>query len=229
MLKVHGKSLWEIVTRNLELKNVATRFIYVCRSEDCEKHGLETEIKNNNPKHVVVRLNEVTDGAARSALKASHVIDPHAPLLIANSDQLFLSSLQDFFKATQKQDVDGLIMSMKASGNKWSYVDEHPEFKVSEVIEKIQISNTATVGLYYFKKASDFVEAAEMMIQKDIRTNNEFYLAPVYNELILMNKSIYHYSVGEHGRDVFGLGTAEDIENFHKQENSEAMIKRLFA
>ena len=44
--------------------------------------------------------------------------------------------------------------------------------KVTIVAEKKPISNIATVGIYYFKKGKYFVEAAEQMIGKNIRTNN---------------------------------------------------------
>jgi hypothetical protein len=48
------------------------------------------------------------------------------------------------------------------------------------------------------------------MIAKDIRTNNEFYIAPVYNEMIQDKKKIFHYPIAE----MRGLGTPEDLSNF---------------
>ena len=50
--------------------------------------------------------------------------------------------------------------------------------------EKEVISNEATVGIYYWKHGSDYVKYAEQMIQKNIRVNNEFYVAPIFNEAI---------------------------------------------
>ena len=76
--------------------------------------------------------------------------------------------------------------------------------------KKKPISNIATVGIYYFKHGKDFVEAAEEMIKKNIRTNNEFYVAPAYNQMIKKGKRIYHYHVDE----MKGLGTPEDLKLF---------------
>jgi hypothetical protein len=47
-----------------------------------------------------------------------------------------------------------------------------------------------TVGIYYYQKGEDFVKYAEQMIVKNIRVSNEFYVAPVYNEMILDSKKI---------------------------------------
>jgi hypothetical protein len=48
------------------------------------------------------------------------------------------------------------------------------------------------------------------MIDKNIRVNNEFYIAPVYNELIQDNKTLIPFYVHE----MWGLGTPEDLRHF---------------
>ena len=51
------------------------------------------------------------------------------------------------------------------------------------------------------------------MIKKNIRTNNEFYVAPVYNYMIDDKKTIGLYDIT--GK-MFGLGTPEDLELYKK-------------
>jgi hypothetical protein len=48
------------------------------------------------------------------------------------------------------------------------------------------------------------------MISKNIRTNNEFYVAPVFNEMIASGKKILTYPIAE----MRGLGTPEDLKQF---------------
>ena len=52
---------------------------------------------------------------------------------------------------------------------------------------------------------------ANQMIEKNIRVNNEFYVAPVYNEMIAADKKIVYSNVGE---KMHGLGTPEDLNAF---------------
>ena len=87
------------------------------------------------------------------------------------------------YKFTDKN-IDGGIISFKSTHPKWSFAKLNEDGFVSEVAEKKPISNIATVGVYYWKKGSDYVKYAEQMIDKDIRTNNEFYVCPVFNEAI---------------------------------------------
>ena len=79
-----------------------------------------------------------------------------------------------------------------------------------EVAEKKPISNIATVGIYYYKKGRFFVEASEQMVNKNIRVNNEFYVAPAYNEMIQNGKKIGIYNI----QKMYGLGTPEDLNTY---------------
>ena len=48
------------------------------------------------------------------------------------------------------------------------------------------------------------------MVEKNIRVNNEFYIAPVYNELIADGKTLIPFYVHK----MHGLGTPEDLRYF---------------
>ena len=110
--------------------------------------------------------------------------------------------------------IDGGILTFKSAHPKWSYAKLNEEGFVSEVAEKKPISDIATVGIYFWKKGSDYVKYAKRMIDKDIRVNNEFYTAPVYNEAIADNKKIKIFNIDEDG--MWGLGTPEDLDYFLK-------------
>lgn len=51
------------------------------------------------------------------------------------------------------------------------------------------------------------------MISKNIRVNNEFYIAPVYNELIKDNKTLIPFYVHK----MWGTGTPEDLNLYLKK------------
>ena len=89
------------------------------------------------------------------------------------------------------------------------------------VREKEVISNEATVGVYNYKHGKDFVKYAHLMIEKNIRVNNEFYVAPVYNEMIDAGMKITYFDVGE---KMYGLGTPEDLSEFLKTELSKTVF-----
>jgi dTDP-glucose pyrophosphorylase len=125
------------------------------------------------------------------------------------------------------RNLDGLIMTMHANDPKWSFVGLDESDLVHTVVEKEVISNEATVGIYNFKRGSDFVSSADQMINLNLRVNNEFYVAPVYNQLIKIGRNIGIYNIGKVGAGMHGLGTPDDLDSFLKHPISKKMPKFL--
>jgi dTDP-glucose pyrophosphorylase len=107
---------------------------------------------------------------------------------------------------------DGGIITFKSMHPKWSFVKVDDHGWVTEVAEKKPISDTATAGIYFWKKGSDYVKYAKQMIDKNIRLNGEFYVCPVFNEAILDGKKIKIKSIER----MWGLGTPEDLDFYLK-------------
>jgi dTDP-glucose pyrophosphorylase len=147
-------------------------------------------------------------------LRARELIDNQDELMIANSDQYVDVSIDDYLASMDKGNYDGLIMTMRANDPKWSYVGLNEDNLVTRVVEKEVISHEATVGIYNFRSGHDFVAAADRMIAQNLRVNNEFYVAPVYNQLIEDGKRIGTYNVGKEADGMYGLGTPEDLSLF---------------
>jgi hypothetical protein len=103
---------------------------------------------------------------------------------------------------------------MTASDPKWSFVAVDERGFVTEVAEKVPISDEATVGVYNFARGRDFAEAAREMIAQDLRVNGEFYVAPVYNMLIAQGAKIAIRNIGSEAAGMYGLGIPADLALF---------------
>ena len=214
LIDIHGHPMIEYVTNNIR-PNCDHRFIYICQQEHLEKFNLTQELRRMSPGCAIVTVDHITEGAACTVLLAEPYIDNSDPLMIANSDQYVDTDINEYLAAIGE--CDGLIMTMPANDPKWSYIQYDEKGFVTQVREKEVISDQATVGIYNYKHGSDFVKYAHQMINKDIRVNNEFYVAPVYNEMIEAGKRLVFCDVGE---KMYGLGTPEDLNIFLKQSFS---------
>ena len=207
LIDINGKTMIQIIIENL---NFSAEHILICQKEHYEKYALKELLDLITPNCKIIQVSEITEGAACTALLSKESINNDEELIIANSDQWVNWNNQHFLSFLRDNDADGGIVTFYSTHPKWSFVKLDDEGKVTIVAEKKPISNIATVGIYYFKKGKYFVEAAEQMIGKNIRTNNEFYIAPVYNEMIQSNKKILNYPIAE----MRGLGTPEDLSKF---------------
>lgn len=207
LISISEKPMVQLVVENL---NVQAQFIFIVRRDHYETYNLESMLKIIAPGCKIILSEGVTEGACCSTLLAESLIDTEAPLLIANSDQFVEWESGAFFHAMNAPGVDGGILTFESTHPKWSYIRLDEQGNVNMLREKEVISNQATVGIYYWSRGKDYVHYARQMIAKNIRVNNEFYVAPVYNEAIAEGKKFKAYAVDK----MWGLGTPEDLQHF---------------
>jgi HAD superfamily hydrolase (TIGR01509 family) len=216
LIEVKGKPMIQVV---VDAINVEAKYTYVVQKEHYEKYNLQYLLNLLTPNCNIVQVDGVTEGAACTTLLAKEFIDNDDSLIMANSDQFIDWDSNETLYAFQNGDCDGGIITFPATHPKWSYAKLGEDGYVSEVAEKKPISEHATVGIYYWKKGSDYVKYAEQMIEKNIRVNNEFYVCPIYNEAIEDGKKI---RIKEIDKDsMWGLGTPEDLGYFLENYKGE--------
>lgn len=213
------KPLIEIGTRSMiefVLENLAppppVRFTFICRKEHLSEFYLGDMLRLLAPDCRVISLEQETAGALCSVLLAIDDLRPDEEVLVANGDQYLSTSLTPFYEKCRLPEIDGCILTFTATHPRWSFVRVDSDGFVQAVAEKRPISKRATVGLYYFRRAGDLLAGAERMLVKGLTTGGQFFVAPVYNELLLEGKRIATHHVPDGAMQ--SLGTPEDLERF---------------
>jgi dTDP-glucose pyrophosphorylase len=207
LIEINGKPMIQVVIENL---NLDANYIYVVQKSHREKYNLDTLLNLLTPNCKIVEVDGLTEGAACTALLTKEYINNDNPLFFANSDQFVEWDSNEFMYKMQETNSDGGIVTFTATHPKWSFAKINSNGLVTEVAEKNPISDTATVGYYYWKHGSDFVKYAEEMIEQNMRVNNEFYVCPVYNNAIKGGLKVRAFDVPK----MWGLGTPEDLNYY---------------
>ena len=214
LVEVDGKPMIQAVVESI---GVNATYTYIVQKEHYEKYNLSYLLNLITPDCNIVQVDGITEGAAVTCLLAKEYIDNESPLILANSDQIVEWNSRQFIYDLMTKNADGGIATFESTHPKWSYAKVNSDGLVTEVAEKKPISNIATVGIYYWKHGSDFVKYAEQMIDKDIRTNNEFYVCPVFNEAIADNKRVFASNI----KKMWGIGTPEDLNNYNYRRDND--------
>jgi NDP-sugar pyrophosphorylase family protein len=203
------------------------RFHFLLLRDHAEQYGIDAKLREWAPGCSLVYVDQVTEGAACTVLLARAAIDNDDPLMIANCDQYVDVDIDTYLAA--QGTAAGLIMTMWADDRKWSFVRFGDAGRVVEVVEKEVVSNEATVGIYNFARGRDFVRAADEMIRQGLRVNNEFYVAPAYNQLIREGLHPAIHNIGKVGDGMYGIGTPADLDEFLKLPVAYKAVARLAA
>jgi len=209
LIDVQGQAM---IQKAVESLDVPGKYIFVVLQEHLDKFPyLESLLLSLVPNSEVIITKQITDGPARTCLLAKRLIDNDHPLLIANCDQIMNWDGREFLKFCQSTPSQGIIATYNSDHPKNSFVQFDKNGNVTGIIEKVPISNIATIGIYWWMKGKYFVEAAASMIALNETYNNEFYVGPAYNQLLKKNGftvSCYHVE------QPFLVGTPEDLERY---------------
>jgi NDP-sugar pyrophosphorylase family protein len=228
LIPIHGAPMIEVAVNNVRPRQ-PHHFTFVALQEHLDRLGMCETLERLAPGCTIIPVAQVTEGAACTVLLAREVIDNDDSLMLANSDQWVDVEINDYLAEMERENADGLIMTMWADHPKWSYVGLDDSGRVTRVVEKEVISNEATVGIYNFRRGRDYVRAAEQMIAKNLRVNNEFYVAPVYNEMIEWEAKIDYYNVGKIGDGMYGMGVPSDLHEFTRNPVSLKIVSNEFS
>jgi len=214
LLEVNGKTMIEWVAKCMQLPGA--KFTFIIRKDHDEEYALGTLLKEKVPGCNIVIIDEVTEGAICTVLLAEKYINNDTPMIIKDCDQIIDWSPENFLRFVHRNNADGAIVTVITQHPGYSFSKLAPDnMTIEQTAEKRVISNLGNAGAYYFAKGSDLVKYGKMMIAKNIRTNNEFYVSPVYNEFVEDGKRILNYPIAQ----IFGLNTPEEFES----QKEEAM------
>lgn len=213
LIEVKNRTLLEYSLTGLPLE-ICSKLILIMLKEHLVLYNIEALIKRLLPglEIVIFPISAVTRGQAETVLKVKDYINNDDDLIVYNIDTYSVSKGLNEALLKRKRNYDGILTYFISNENKWSYASLDEFGYVKETAEKKVISENALTGLYHFSKGSDFVSAAEYYISNDITSNNEFYIAPMYNRLISQNKK-YILMPAE---IMIPLGTPEDLLKYEK-------------
>lgn len=211
LIDVLGKTMIHRVVENLDLPEA--KHVFIVQKEHRKQFSIDQTLNDLIPSCTIIETNGLLPGALLSVLQASEVLEVDDELIIANSDQLVVTRTQSFIHHLRAKSADGGLMTFRTSGKSWSYAIVNKHGEVERVAEKEEISDQATIGVYYWKSSKYFLDCASRFIEKALTTNGEYYVSPVFNEAISEGKNVLAVSSPKH----VSLGTPELLETYIKQ------------
>lgn len=195
-LKLHGQSVFYYAVLGFKKYFKDTEFIFIYRDIQDTSEFLSQECKKLGIKHYnFIKLPHETLGQAHTAYLGLEKLNlnNNENILIFNIDTFHPNFSLPNLDLTK---IDGYLEVFKAGGENWSFIlPQANSDKVLKTTEKERISEFCSSGLYYFKSVKDYKTAFESLKKQNLTSKNEYYIAPMYNELIKANKDIRYVEI----------------------------------
>tara|TARA_B100000989_G_scaffold45826_1_gene29420 strand:- start:25200 stop:25931 length:732 start_codon:yes stop_codon:yes gene_type:complete len=189
-------------------------FYFLIRDQHLKENNFDEIFKKKKINYKIIPINKDTEGAACTVLLGTKDMDHNLPLIVKDCDQLMNWSQNNFLEFVNRRRNDGVLVTVPTKNPGFSYVELLDDMStVFRTKEKEVVSSFGNTGFYYFNKTAEYEHYANVMIKKNIRVKNEFYVSQVYNEYILDGKIIIHYPIVE----IFSINTPAELENNKKK------------
>ena len=213
LIMANYKHIIDWAMESIDYRNC--NLIFAVRADHINDFAIDDILKEKFGEDIkIVVIDRVTAGAVSTCLLAKDYIKGDSPLLIYTPDVHFKET---FNPLTIDEDLDGYLLTFKSNSPNHSYIKLGENDLVVETAEKEVISDNAAVGVYYFKTGDMFLKYSEQLITNNIRTNNEFYICPMFD---LMAKSGLNIGIHE-VQKMHVLGTPSELEFFTKYSSQK--------
>lgn len=197
------------------------KIIFIVRREHVNNFNINEILLNKFGRNIeIVVVETLTQGSVCSCLAAKDLINNDNPLVIYTLDVNFAPK---FAYSSINKDLDGLVLTFQANNPIYSYAEVNKNGLVLRTEEKEVISSNALVGIYCFRSGASFVKYSERMIDQELRTNNEYYIAPLYNLLIKDGLFIGTQAVDK----MHVIGTPDELDFFKRNVAKKFTSKPL--
>jgi len=193
--EVENVSLMERVIKNTSDIHGAN-YIFSFLKRESNRFHLDKIAKLLLPSASIIMLNDVTQGSACTALYSIvSDADDDSELLILSLNEYVDIDYSKVLVNFRSNHYDGGVLTFRSTHPRYSYVSLNEFGLVTEAAQQNPISTNATAGVFWFSRTGDFISASKNMIKKNANVNGKFFIAPVYNELILLQAKIGCYPI----------------------------------
>lgn len=206
-LPLKDGTVFSFVLRSFEHYFSSERFVFLCRTDFGAEEFVRRECAAAGLKRFdVLPFSSDTRGQADTVYQGLRAVDAEEELYIFNIDTF----RPGFRKASPEFAADGYLEVFRGAGEAWSFVMPDSQCRVLRTTEKERISDLCSDGLYFFRRKGDFDLAFETAMKTGNTVRGEYYVAPLYNELVSRGREIRFVEVPSEG--IVFCGTPDEYE-----------------
>jgi dTDP-glucose pyrophosphorylase len=198
------------------------QWIFVCRQEHITQAHIDRELQKLFTPAEIISVDRLTEGQACTCLLAKDKLDPTAVLTIGACDNAMNYDRAKFEAEIAAPDCDALIWTFRRNPavlqdpRMYGWVEVDVANRVRRVSVKVPLSDQpmndhAVIGAFTFKRAGDFVNAAEAMIRANRRIKNEFYVDEAMNLAVEQGLRVKVFEVQHY----ICWGTPRDLDTYN--------------
>ena len=219
LLTIEGKPM---IIKAVDCLPFTNNKIFICQKEHLKMYDIGNTILNSFNNSNIIEIDYLTKGQACTCELAikQHNIDLNTPILISACDNGVYFDIDEYNKLVNDNNIDIIVWSF--SNNKtsklypemyaWLDVDENDYIKRVSIKKPFQDceNKNAIIGTMLFKKCKYYMEGMNEIYEKNLKTNDEFYVDNMIEPLIKLGYKCKIFNVDNY----LCWGTPNDYKTY---------------
>lgn len=214
LIEIFDKTMIEYVIDNLTLNEEDKLFIIY--DSTLNSYDFSKYILNKYPFINFVEVKETSGASETLYLGIDYIFKNytyHNKCLILDCDTFYTEDITNIFRDSEYNTV--FYTKNFETNPIYSYIELNNEATITKIREKEKISNNANTGAYAFTNINELYKYCKIIIDNNIKFNNEPYTSCVISEMIKSNIFFKGFELKE--QCVFSLGTPDAVERYIKR------------
>ncbi len=215
LINIFDKQMIFYVLDNLVINSDDKIFIIYY---NLEQYNFEHIITKKYPNINFIRLHKQTSGAAETIYlglqeilnSTNSQVNLASKCMLLDCDTFYTQDIINIYR----QEENNAVFYVKNTDPKpiYSYIKINATNTITQIIEKVKISDNANTGIYCFNNINELFYYSKYVVDNNIKINNECYTSCIIDIMLQENK-IFKAIELDHNC-VFNLGTPEQLNNY---------------
>jgi dTDP-glucose pyrophosphorylase len=192
--------------------------VFIVLDEHCEQFSIHRRIADFYPDARVVRIADVTSGAAETAQIGLAAVRNNGPVAINDCDHAFICPELAGVASSLATSASGALLCFRSDSQAYSYVKLGRSGEIVGTVEKKVVSPYAIAGCYLFSNPAVFTGLYE-----GYRTTcpyNELFISGLYDLLLARDEKVLKLEAEHH----CAFGTPEELAEIGDAEFQRFLV-----
>jgi hypothetical protein len=167
------------------------------REEEEKQWGTSQRLREYCGEESFVLIPDHAKGALISAAYCLEKVESDESVIICAGDSEVVDGISLEIDAFLNSEIEAGSIVFRDTNSRWSFLGTDSSGRVVDVAEKYSLGEYASTGVFFFRRASDLMDAMEWCLVNNLMTDGAYYVSMLLNYFLVQNRLVHFEEIAK--------------------------------